>query len=210
MNYCTITPTRGDRPELLKHCLEQLRRMNGGFHVTNAYLMNDKPRSEKPDIIDRVRKGIEMAKKDGFEFAFVIEDDDHYPENYLTSIDMDFDFFGYEDTVYYNLKNRTYEKYNHPRRSSLFTTGFRISAMDKFNWPSDDTVFLDTRIWDFALRKKMKTVLLKNNPCTGIKHGIGKTGGKGHRLKMKNMDSDYNFLRSRVGDDFEFYKNLTL
>lgn len=208
MSFCTITPTRGgERKEFFQFCVQQLTKLTGG---KNNYLMNEHPKSNEVDLVPRVQEGIELAKRDGFTHAFIFEDDDAYHTDYLKT-NLDFDFFGYSDSTYYNLKNRTYGKFIHPRRSSLFTTAFKISALDKFRWPPVNTVFLDMKIWEYANRGRFKIKLLKDNPCLGIKHGLGKVGGNGHRLTMKNRDNDLTFLKSRVDPEaYEFYTKLML
>lgn len=208
MDYCTITPSRGgDRPKFFQFCVRQLTKFTGG---QKNYIMNDRPISEAKDLIPRVKKGIELAKRDGFTHVFIVEDDDFYCKEYFEQA-LDFDFFGYEDTTYYNLRNRTYGVVKHPGRSSLFTTAFKIEALDGFVWPADTNVFLDIALWDFARKTKKKVKLLKNNPCLGIKHNIGVVGGKGHRMKLRNTDYDLRYLRSRVDEEaFEFYRTLML
>jgi hypothetical protein len=154
-----------------------------------------------------MKQGVELAKRDGFKTVYVFENDDFYTQEYFQ--DFEEDFFGYETTTYYNLRNRTYETFKHPGRSSLFTTAFKIEALQGFNWPADNKVFLDIALWDFTKKTKKKVKLLKENPCLGIKHGIGKCGGKGHRMTMRYKDNDLKFLRSRVSEDaFEFYTDL--
>jgi hypothetical protein len=210
-NYCTITPSRGDRPELLNFCFKQLKKMNGGFHVNNGYIMNERPLSDEVDLVPRIKAGIEMAKKDGFEWVFIIEDDDYYCSDYFSRFgDLNgVDFVGYSSTVYYNLRNRTCEVLKHPGRSSLFCTGFRISALDNFSWPNNNTTFLDIRLWEYANRYNKRIRLIEDNPCLGIKHGLGKCGGKGHRMNLKNQDNNLHFLESFVdGEAFQFYKQL--
>lgn len=212
MNYCTITASRGgERKEFFEFCLKQLNKLNGG-PPTNAYLMNERPTSNEVDLIPRIKKGIELAKRDGFEYCYVIEDDDYMVPDYFQRMTTeDYDFIGYQDTVYYHLKSKTYGTFKHPHRSSLFTTAFKISALDGYVWPPDNYIFLDVNLWKWANEKKKKIKLLKNNPCLGIKHGVGKTGGKGHRMTFVNKDKNLSFLRSRVNEEaFEFYTKLML
>jgi hypothetical protein len=212
MNYCTLTCDRGDRPQFFEFCIKQLKSLNGDAPPTNAYLINDKPKTDEFDLIPRFKQGIELAKRDGFENVYCIESDDYYPADYFQKLPIgDCDFIGYSDTTYYNLRNRTYATFRHPGRSSLFTTAFKISALDGFDWPSDNKVFLDVALWKFAQKTKKKITLIKGNPCLGIKHGLGLVGGKGHKMKMQNKDNDLRFLRSRVSEEaFEFYKTLML
>lgn len=208
MTWATVTPSRGDRPELLQFCVKQLTELTGG---TRNYLMNDRPITADFDLVPRIRKGIELARRDGFTHVFIVEDDDFVTKEYFQT-DLDFDFFGYSESTYYNLRNKTYATFKHPGRSSLFTTAFKISALDDFVWPPDNYVFLDLKIWQHAAKKKKAKIrLLKNNPCLGIKHNVGKVGGKGHRMTMKNKDNDLKFLKSRVsGEAFEFYTKMML
>lgn len=178
----------------------------------NAYLMNDKPISEDVDLVPRIRKGVELAKRDGFEWCFIIENDDYYPADYFSLFGdlSELDFVGFSETTYYNLRNLTYETMKHPGRSSLFCTGFRISALDRFNWPKDNTTFLDIRLWEYAQRFSVK--LIDKNPCIGIKHGIGKCGGKAHRILMKLKDDEYgSYLKHSVDPEaFVFYLKIMI
>lgn len=213
MNYCTITPDRGDRGELFEFCIKQLTKINGGY-PKNAYIMNERPVSAEIDLVPRVRKGIELAKKDGFEFVFIIESDDYYIKDYFNSFgDLHgVDFVGYNDTVYYNIRTRSYETLTHPGRSSLFCTGFRIDALDRFDWGriKDNDKFLDVKLWEYCMRYGKSHRLLTDNPCLGIKgHGIGKVAGKGHVKPLPNHDKDLSFLKSRVDEEaFMFYSKL--
>lgn len=208
MDYCTITPTRGDRPQLLAFCKHQLDRMSEG---RPSFVIDYKPKSVDADLVPRIKVGLEMAKKEECEYVFIVEDDDYYPSDYLRSKVLDFDFFGYRSTTYYNLRNNTYATYQHRDRSSLFCTGFKVAALDRFTWPSDHSVFLDLEIWDYAIRNRKKIILEDINPCVGIKHNLGKTGGKAHRWEMNNWDKDRRRLSQMVDQEaFEFYKSLKL
>lgn len=210
--FATITPTRGDRDNLLSFTLKRVLHQ-ANYQITVLY----PPVSDAIDIVPRIKKGIEMAKRNGYDFVFIVEDDDYYPDGFFNSWgELDnLDFVGFSDTIYYNLKNRTYQTFEHDGntgvpRSSLFCTGFRISALENFNWPNDNWPFLDIRLWEFANRYDKRISLLKGNTALGIKgHGQGKAAGKGHSMLMKHSDNDYSFLKSRVDNEaFEFYTGL--
>lgn len=205
-DYCTITPTRGDRGQLFWFCLRQLDRMSEG---RMNFVIDYKPRAESPDLVPRIQAGIELAKANGIEYVFIVEDDDWYPEDYLRTKTLDFDFFGYSSSTYYHLGNKTYQTMLHKNRSSLFCTGFRIAALDGFKWPARTTVFLDLELWDYAATKRKRVRLESHNPCLGMKHGIGLTGGKAHHWKMKNIDSRGEFLKQYVDTEaLAFYNSL--
>ena len=204
MKFATITMNRGnDRPQFLEFCHHQLSRMN--TKPDKSYFICDEPKSDAIDLVPRVKLGIQMAKQDGFDLVFIVESDDYYGKDYFDNI-PDADFIGSEKTTYYNLRNNTYQDFIHPKRSSLFTTGFKISALGGFNWPADDYPNLDIRLW--AMRKKFR---MRETGAIGVKHNCGKVGGRGHTMTMKYTDQDWEWLKSKVDTDaFLFYKSLNL
>jgi hypothetical protein len=206
MNFAAIVPTR-DRPKCFANCKRQLDRQT--LQPDNRYYMAFDPQSSDMDLVKRVRNGVELARKDGMDIVMIVEDDDSYPDDYFERFQpffKDYEFFGDDSTTYYHLKNKTYRTWYHPNRASLFTTGFKISALNLFEWPADNEKFLDIRLWDYARRRKKKFV---DTGAIGIKgHGEGKTGGKGHIMRLTNLDKDLSFLKSKVNGSFEFYENI--
>lgn len=167
-----------------------------------SYFICGEPKSDAIDLVPRVKLGIQMAKQDGFDLVFIVESDDFYPKDYFDNI-PDADFIGSEKTTYYNLRNNTYQDFIHPKRSSLFTTGFKISALKGFNWPADDYPNLDMRLW--AMRKKFR---MRETGAIGVKHSVGRCAGRGHRFEMKNKDIDSVWLKANTDSDaYEFYKS---
>jgi hypothetical protein len=209
--FCVIIPDRGDRKELTEFCFRQLDRMT--LKPDKIYHINHQAMDDNIDIISRVAHGVERAEMDGIDLCFIIENDDYYPADYFESYApfiYGHDFFGYEDTTYYNIKTKTWQRFEHVNRSSLFCTGFRASALKSFNWPSGKRRFLDISIWDHAAFKMKAMKLLDCNPCLGIKgHGFGMMGGKGHVIRLKENDENLSFLGSKVDDmAFWFYTDL--
>ena len=173
----------------------------------HSYFIDYPPTSTDFDLVARVRKGIEQAKADGFERAFIIENDDFYPADYFL-LTPEADFIGDDHTIYYHLGNRTWQDWSHPRRASLFTTGFKISALDDFHWIPDNERFLDISLWNHA---KTKTVFWRQSKAIGIKHGIGLCGGRGHIQRNKYQDQDLAWLKAHVDHDaYLFYSTLKL
>lgn len=211
MEYiATVTPTRGDRKKFFEFCGIQIDKQT--LQPTNKYFIAFNPDGPEPDLTKRVRGGYELAKKDGMDWIIVWEDDDCMPSNYIETLSehfKDYDFVGYSDTLYYNIRNRTWMHQYHSGRSSLFCTAFRIGAMEDFIWPADHYLWLDLRIWDHARDKRKKVKLMTDNPCVGIKHNVGMVAGKAHRLKLENKDPGLQFLKSKVEDyQYQFYKSL--
>lgn len=212
ISYATITPNRGSERKLLfEFCIQQLKKMNGDKPPMNAYIMNDPPKSAAVDLVPRIRQGVELAKKDGFEWVVILESDDCYKSDHFQRYEPYFskvDFIGDAQSYYYNIKTLRWSLFKHAGRASLFTTAFRISALKDFEWPSDDSKFLDISIWKYARNKKKAFV---NSGAIGIKHGQGLVGGKGHVMKLNNADPKREWLKSRIEDyQYEFYKNLVL
>lgn len=177
------------------------------------YHVNHQPIDDSMDLVSRVAHGVELAEMDGIDLCFIIENDDYYPANYFEAyapFSYSCELFGYEDTTYYNIKSRTWQRFEHINRSSLFCTGFRASALKGFNWPSGKRRFLDISLWDHAAFKHKTVKLLDCNPCLGIKgHGFGMMGGKGHVIQLKTKDEDLSILKQIVAPDaFEFYTDL--
>lgn len=207
MEFATITPDRWDRPELLSFCKHQIDRMT--VKPTKSYFITYQP-AHFPDLIERVREGIKRAMNDGFEFVFILENDDFYPADYFekmmpTESDC---FIGDNKTTYYNLRNNTYRTFEHSHRSSLFNTGFNLNCIRFFDWPKNSTVFLDIDMWQFANDKGLKRRFVDSG-SVGIKHGIGMVGGRGHKMTMKNADPNREHLKTIVDKEaFEFYQKL--
>lgn len=208
MTFCTITPTRGDRPELLEFCKYQLSRMT--LKPERSYFIDYKPVSDGVDLLERVQKGVEMAKAGGFDLVFIIEDDDAYPADYFQRFDLEqYAFMGSYQTVYYNLRNRTFNTFNHAHRSSLFTTAFRISALEGFIWQAPRRRFLDIALWEYAENMALPRQLLAQTGAIGIKHNLGLCAGKGHVTRGANVDESLQWLKDNTdAEQFEFYSRL--
>lgn len=202
-----ITPTR-DRPKMLEFCKYQVRQFNvPHHHIVIDHLSMD----NGIDISERVLSGTLRALELGIDFVFICEDDDAYPIDYLSRFGdiSDCDFIGCEHTHYYHLGNRSWNKISHPNRSSLFTTGFRISALKDFVFPAN-TPFVDIKLWYYANTTNKRIKFIKDTGAIGIKaHGEGTHGGKGHSMTMKNKDPHYKWLQDHVTKEaYEFYLTL--
>lgn len=203
MSFCAITPTRGDRDKFVDHLGWQISRMT--VKPDQWFIIDYPPKSSGFDLVDRVKEGIRMAYAEGFDEVFVLEDDDAYSADYFETMTLgNYSFIGSEKTTYYNIRNRTWQTMEHRGRSSLFHTGFKISALNGFVWPKDTDPFLDIPLWKHA--KNAKFVEQK---AIGIKHNIGIVAGRGHKMSMKNRDLNMEWLSANVDkESFEFYKSI--
>lgn len=206
-DFCVIIPDRGDRPKFTEFCFHQLSRMT--LKPVKIYHINEPPKLGLKDITYRIRKGVERAITDGVEKCYIIENDDFYPADYFEQMAFDGDFVGTTQSLYYHIFNQTYEHLVHPGRASLFNTGFTISALKGFKWPDDSVAFLDMRIWRHAKRSFKQCKFINNSIGVGIKHGIGMSGGSGHRMEFKRKDINFEYLKSAVDNEaFDFYTSL--
>lgn len=207
MEFATITPSKGDRPELLEFCRHQLQRMT--LKPSKSYFIINQT-SKYPDLVERVKTGIKRALQDGFEFVYIIEDDDYYNPTYFEQMQPKEDdcFVGSDRTTYYSLRNNTWQTMQHTGRSSLYNTGFNLTCSKYFDWPDDNAKFLDIKMWEFAMQKGLKKRFIPNGSI-GIKHGIGQVLGKGHDMVMPNKDEYREWLKKNVDPEaFMFYSQL--
>lgn len=207
MKFACVIPDRGDRKELTQFCFRQLERMT--VKPDKVYHVDYSPHSTAFDLVDRVVEGIFQAKKDGIDWVFVIENDDAYPadyfERYLPYLETH-DFIGDAQTVYYNIKTLRWTVFKHANRSSLFTTAFRLSSLNNFEWPDNTKPFLDIKLWEYARFRRRKFL---DSGAVGIKHGLGVCGGKGHLMKLHNSDPAMGFLKEKLSDyHIDFYKQF--
>lgn len=202
MKIVTITPTRGDRPEFVEQAMKLLGRQTR--QPDDIIII-----TAEQGVTGNVKTGFYQARRMNADAAVIIEDDDLYGKAYLEIIERNFDpekhdLFGFSDTIYYHLKKRAYRNIQHPSHASLMST--TLNPNTNFEWPEDHENFLDTFLWSKPYRKK----LLPYSPNVGIKHGIGKTGGKGHldTFPYPIDDSDMSYLNDRSGSD-PFYIELS-
>lgn len=211
---CLITPDRNDRPELLEHCIWQMQQqtMGAGDH----FVVNFPGEEGVVDIVPRIKLGIEAAKKHGYDYCLIIENDDYYPNDYIEKMNRYFDYgslIGIDRTVLYSIQYPGYRISSHPGRASLFCTGFKISDLDNFQWPDDTTLYFDIPLWLHRCNKAF--AVLPNGPI-GIKHGTGFCPGNFHNgiCNGKPMgkfvdDRSFEWLKSQVRKkSFDFYSKL--
>lgn len=215
MKIGVLIPTRGDREKFLEHSKRQVEMQS--VHPEFMIVVDHEPESEKPDITQRVRIGYEKLTEMGADIVVIIEDDDAYHPDYLKLVSGLFeggaDLIGFNNTIYYHLGARKYKKLLHNTHSSLFQTSIR-AGLD-IRWPYDDEVFLDIELWrNKHLKRELHQV---ETGCIGIKHGVGKTGGRGHNPEFyKGMadnktlfdDPSMEFLKAATGDQFGFYQSI--
>lgn len=211
MSFAAIVPDRGDRPELMSFCRHQLERMT--VKPDKVYFITHPPENGTTDLTKRIRIGIEIAQKDGIERIFVVESDDWYSSTYfdqmLKAWPQGVKIMGAKATLNYNLRYNSYQRDEHPDRSSLHHTAFDLSALDRFKWPDSDFLFLDRKLWTYITRQHIPAELISQPLVVSMKHGIGKTAGRGHQMNYQKKDPDRSYLKSIVdSESYAFYQSL--
>ena len=209
MKVGVIIPDRGDRPELLSHCLKMIESQT--MKAYKVFLVDFKPKSKTPDLTKRIRKGFELAKDSGCDCVLIMENDDYYSKDYIETMVNAWikegrpELLGVGYTYYYHIFKRQYNKLIHPSRASLMNT--LISCDTIIKYPSDDYIYLDLILWH---QLRGATFIPKEPISIGIKHGIGLCGGNGHNAMIyKNNDFELDFLNNHVDEEsFYFYLNL--
>ena len=94
----------------------------------------------------------------------------------------------------------------HSGRTSAFCTLVKLPF--RCSWPADNYPFLDLHI------HKNASVISIPFPkdkiyAIGVKHGIGLSGGGGHRSNFRFYDKPVgDWFYNIVGEDFKFYKDM--
>jgi hypothetical protein len=203
-----VTPHQvGERDIFLKQLEYYIERQTV---KPDEWIVVDHDTGKAKDLTDRVRIGCERAK--GADLILIMENDDWYAPNYIERMASEWegagrpDLIGVDSTWYYHVKTSAYHLLQHPGRASLMSTGISGAAIDRIKWP-DEQVFLDVPLWG-----QLNSVTFNaHKPISvGIKHGIGNTGGIGHRENWSKYTPDKggNKLNELIGSDSVFYSNL--
>lgn len=205
-----IIPDRGDRPELLKNCLRMIDRQS--LIPERVSVINFSPSDNNCDITKRYRIGYNHLSGKGLDLIALIENDDWYSKDYLKIISHEWikhskpDIFGLNHTIYYHIRLNKHFTMHHNTRSSAMNTVIKPDL--NFKWCPDNEAFTDIHLWNTlkgTIINPPKTI------CIGIKHGIGKCGGRSHVDKLyrfTNDDHDLSFLKEKLDpDSFNFYSN---
>ena len=209
MRLAAIIPDRGDRPKMLDNCL---RMMADQTVPPEIFLMNDRPKDERPDITYRYRKGYEIVSRGKFDLVFFIESDDWYHRTYIQTMlscwirDGEPEIFGIDYTYYYHLPLRKYFKYGHLGRASMMNTCMKPGLTVR--WPHDNYRFTDMLLWG---QFQGHTVTPADPISIAMKgHNQGMTGGTGHVNKLfRYVEDDNGFLEKHLDkESFKFYSQL--
>ena len=216
MKIGLIVPTRGDRPQFLKHAHFLISEQT--LQPDEVVVVDYPPKSNTIDLVDRYKAGYAECINRGCDLIFCWEDDDWYHRQYLEfmfnawSDSSKPNLFGLSTTIYYHIFWRKYIILNHDNRASMMATVIHRNLDVK--WCDPNIPYLDYHLWRRTPDFQKLALTWKQPLCIGIKHNIGMAGGSGHskeRIYEKAFsDESMDWLRCRVDpDSFEFYKTLS-
>ncbi len=209
MKVGIIIPDRNDRPDFLGNCLRMIAAQT--LRPVIVELVNDKPISDNVDITWRYKLGYERFWKHDVDVIALMENDDWYSPDYLEIMVREWnkhgqpDIFGPNHTIYYHLKLRSYFRFNHDERACAMNTF--IKPYLAFPWCVDHEPYTDTFLWGML---KGVTFEPEKHLCIGMKHGVGRLGGRMHidRLHRFNIP-DNGFLKNTLdAESFSFYNSF--
>jgi hypothetical protein len=213
MSFCLITPTRGDRPLFKEQYWNIIKSQT--VQPDEVIVMDYKPESDKKDLTQRYRRGIEKATANGHEFALLWEDDDWYHPEYIQWYTNKWnennkpDVLGIDTTYYYHIGIGGYMKMHHPERSSAFCMLIKLPYT---GYPPDEDPFFDSFVFRLKRRrlnkKRIQTIPLEEIYAIGIKHNHGMSGGSMHE-KVRNYNSDSESFK-RHCLDYEIYNEIAI
>lgn len=215
-----IIPDRNDRPELLQNCIRMMEAQTVEPEI--IMIVNDPPVSDECDITWRYRTGYDRLRNKGLDCILLIENDDWYSPDYIETMVTQWEsaiippnqytikypqILGTCYTIYYHLQLRSWFKMEHFSRASAMNTLLKPDL--DIQWPADNDPYTDLHLW-----KQLEgyTFLPEKRISIGMKHGIGKCGGKNHKDNLHrfiNDDRDFLHLYAYLdSESFKFYTKL--
>jgi glycosyltransferase involved in cell wall biosynthesis len=209
MKVGVIIPDRGDRPEFIKHCFWQLERQTVQPDIVEH--VNYAPLSDAVDITQRYRRGYDLLRNKGLDVIAFIENDEYYHPTYLETMLTEWgkrgrpDIFGTNYTIYYHLRLAGYFTMYHQDRASAMNTFIKPDL--EISWPVDHEPFTDMHLW----RQIHGCVIDPGKIISiGMKHGIGKCGGRSHVDKLHRYQNlNDGFLEKTIDpESYKFYRKF--
>lgn len=215
MKLALIIPTQGGpRMHFVAQALRLIKAQTRA--PDRIYMVDSPPVDKRPDLVARVRRGIQQAQADGIERVLIWEDDDYYAPTYIEAMMAawkDEPVISLRWELMYHLRFRRWHLVDpvtnkHP---SLHSMGVQPGIMTKVGWPTEDTVFLDRHIWEKAQLLQIPICKVTvPGLCVAMKHGVGLCGMQSHKVADTRIwtydDGMHYWLRKFVEPPFvEFY-----
>lgn len=178
------------------------------IYPTPKWRMNGKSTQARNLLV-----GLGVVEKYEVEAIFIIEDDDYYSPQYLSSM-MEklkgYDIVGQTCTIYYNPIYRGWMRNGNKRHASLFQVAFTPNVIPLFRRSClTPRAFIDIAFFRLASSMGGYKINLFDGKdlAIGIKGLPGRTGiGMGHRAEIRMArDPEFEKLKEFIGDDYIYY-----
>lgn len=218
MKIAVVTPTLGDRQQFMVvlEKMIQSQTIQPDIHI----IVDDEHYVQYPDVTWRYKQAFTRAFEAGADIVLPMEDDDWYASDYIEQMCNKWiehgkpHMLGIDHTIYYHLRLRRYAYLKHPGRAS--TMSMLITKELEIAWCEESYPFIDYYMWTKMPCRSKVAFPMDRNISIGIKHGIGKVAGGGHRSNIGiysspsvgQDDSTLEFLSSHVtAEQLRFYIN---
>ena len=209
MRVAVIIPSRGDRPGFMDNCIRMIAAQTVLPELITV--MDYAPESDKCDITQRYKRGYEKLCGKGYDVIALMEEDDWYHPAYRETMLSEWekrgrpDIFGTNYTIYYHLRLAGYFTMYHQDRASAMNTFIKPDL--EISWPVDHEPFTDMHLW----RQIHGCVIDPGKIISiGMKHGIGKCGGRSHVDKLHRYQNlNDGFLEKTIDpESYKFYRQF--
>lgn len=230
-----ITPT-GDRHRVFELCCKyvsrQVRQPDEWIIVDDGAVPTDKPQLPYARYVRRRKNRdesrrhtlpmqmIEALIHTSSTYVAIMEDDDWYREDYLSTVfdllsESNYELVGYGNTVYYNVPQRRYFVHDNRQHASWQQTAFNavlipaVIQQCRSCFARNDP-YVDLRLWR-TLQCCKKLLLDVPYTSVGMKGLPGRQGTcSGHRSTgaFKQDDEKLSFLQSLIGADVSCYEEF--
>ena len=184
-----VVPTRGDRGVFLEQCLKMIAWQTK--KAGHTIVVNRPPQGEGNDQRERVKEGVEIAARDGYERVVIMEDDDYYPPDYLERLLKEWDegvpILGQRKIQAYHLLTRDRVEMDvlslADKACALAGTAFTVGFWMAFEHSGmmGTKRNLDNEMWAFAYQSGARYKMIEGGGgMISMKHGRGKCAGGCH------------------------------
>ena len=231
--YTIITPT-GDRHKLFEICKKYVERqtlkpsqwiiIDDGKNPLDTdlpefavYIRRDPKNTDpKHTLPINLRTAFEFVNN---EYIYIFEDDDWYHADYVKeSIEYlnNKDLIGFLPPVYYHIPLRKYTTLTDCKKNTSFSaTAFRETVIKKIKSLDVNDPYVDMFLWSniksskLWIRDTLYTIGFKGfKNCRRGSSGGQHSGFYSGKRRVVHEDKDFSFLKSKIGNDIQYYNNF--
>ena len=225
MRLGLITPTRGkERAAFVQQARVLVAKQQ--YPPAGWYIVDHTPTATGVDMVERIRIGLDRARREGMTHVAFWEDDDYYREDYLANMIPHLAagnvLLGSSFMPTYHLGIRRWGLEYHGANKgvslhrTMGTLDFITKAMDAVAADEQRAMWwVDRHLWDRAREANLQCMIVDTElfDCVTIKHGVGLCGTRSHNGQQPQVfvypDPNMHWLKRFTGDDFPFYAQVS-